>query len=255
METLQDLHLIQTINIKMKAIIIGLLLITLNSYGQETNLQCDYKIEKIGNGKYKTLVKDFDSLSRMESCFLGWMNTGKGKPDGELLVYDENGKKRRLAIYKGGIRVGKHLEWYDTGELASETTWETDLYFSSKSYYKSGKIYGTSVNGNRDNAVYTDYYENGKVKTVISYAEHFEKNYYESGQIKSEKIDSKRTYKEWHSNGKLKVSGLLDEGAYGRIGKWFFYNDKGKLVRELIYEENNSGWYGTDDGYAKEIKH
>ena len=239
----------------MKIIIVGLLLFAIKAYGQDTNLECDYKIEKTAVDKYKTTVKGFDSLSRMESCFLGWMNTGKSKPNGELLVYDENGKKRRLAIYKGGIRVGKHLEWYSTGELFSETIWETDLYFTTKAYYKSGKISHTAVNGNRDNAVYTDYYENGKVKSVTNYAEHFEKNYYEMGQIKSEKIDNKRTYKEWYQNGKVKVTGLLDEGAFGRIGKWLFYDDKGKLVRELIYKENNSGWYGTDEGYSKEIKH
>lgn len=239
----------------MKAIIIGLLLLTSNVYGKNINLECDYKIEKISEGKYKTTVKGFDSLNSIEGCFLGWMNTGKDKPDGELFIYDENGKKRRLAIYKGGIRVGKHLEWYETGELLSETNWETDLCFNSKSYYKSGKLYGISINGNRDNSIYTEYYENGKVKSLISYAEHFEKSYYESGQIKSEKIDEKRTYKEWHSNGKLKVSGTLEEGAWGRIGKWLFYDNNGKLIRELIYEKNNSGWYGTDEGYSKEIKH
>ena len=239
----------------MRHILFILFLLTLNLNAQETNPECDYKIEKTSEGKYRTKVIGFDSLSRMESCFLGWMNTGKGKPNGTLLVFDENGKKRRLAIYKGGIRTGKHLEWYPTSELYSETIWETDLYFTTKAYYKTGKISHTSVNGNRDNAIYTDYYENGKVKSLINSAERFEKNYYETGQTKSEKFDSKRKYKEWHPNGKVKVTGSLDEGAFGRVGKWLFYDDKGKLVRELIYEENNSRWYGTDDGYSKEIKH
>ena len=171
----------------MKAIIFSLLLLSFNTYGQDPNLECNYKIEKLSEGKYKTTVNGFDSLSRMESCFLSWMNTGKGKPDGELLVYDENGKKRRLAIYKGGIRVGMHLEWYATGELYRETNWETDLYFSSKSYYKSGKLSFTAVNGNRDNAVYTEYFENGKTKAETSYNPSIEKTYYDNGQIKSDK--------------------------------------------------------------------
>lgn len=239
----------------MKLILFSLLLLAINLDAQNTNPECDYKIEKLSEGIYKTKVIGFDSLSRTESCFLGWMNTGKDKPDGELLVYDENGKKRRLAIYKNGIRVGKHFEWYATGELYSETIWDTDLYFTAKAYYKSGKTSHTSVNGNRENAVYTDYYENGKLKSIASFAEHFEKNYYETGQIKSEKLDSKKTYQEWHSNGKVKMTGLLNEDAYERIGKWLFYNDKGQLVRELIYKENNKGWYGTDEGYFKEIKH
>jgi len=239
----------------MKAIIFGLLLLSFNTYGQDTNLDCNYKIEKLSEGKNKITVKGFDSLSRMESCFLGWMNTGKGKPDGELLVYDENGKKRRLAIYKSGIRVGKHLEWYASGELYSETNWETDLYFNSKSYYKSGKLSSTAVNGNRDNAVYTDYFENGKTKAVTSYNPSIEITYYDNGQIKSDKSATKKTYTEWNSNGKIKFTGSLDEGEWGRIGTWSYYDENGKLIRELFYKPNNDGWYGTDKGYYKEVKY
>lgn len=93
------------------------------------------------------------------------------------------------------------------------------------------------------------------MRSVTNYSEHFEKTYYESGELKTEKLDNKRTYKEWHPNGKLKVTGSLDQGAWSRIGKWLFYDDKGKLIKELIYEENNSGWFGTEEGYSKEIKH
>jgi antitoxin component YwqK of YwqJK toxin-antitoxin module len=229
--------------------------LTIQLSAQDGKLQCDYKIEKISEGKFKTAVIGFDSLSKMESCFLSWMNTGKGKPDGELLVYDENGKKRRLAIYKGGIRVGKHLEWYSTGEFYSETNWETDLYFNSRSYFKSGKIESTAVNGNRDNAVYTEYYENGKINSETSYTPPIEKTYYDNGQIKSDKSATKKTYTEWHSNGRIKLTGSLDERVWGRIGKWSYYDEKGKLVRELFYKPNNEGWYGTDKGYYKEVKY
>jgi len=33
------------------------------------DLKCDYKIEKIGDGKYKIQVKNFDSLEAGETCF------------------------------------------------------------------------------------------------------------------------------------------------------------------------------------------
>jgi antitoxin component YwqK of YwqJK toxin-antitoxin module len=240
----------------MKAILFVLFcFLAIQLSAQDWKLECDYKIEKISDGKFKTIIIGFDSLSKMESCFLSWMNTGKGKPDGELLVYDENGEKRRLAIYKGGIRVGKHLEWYSSGELYSETNWETDLYFNSKSYYKSGKIESTAVNGNRDNAVYTNYYENGKSKAEISYNPPIDKTYYDNGQIKSDKSATKNTYTEWYSNGKIKLTGSLDEGVWGRIGKWSYYDVQGKLIRELFYKPNNDGWYGTEKGYYKEVKY
>ena len=65
----------------------GALLLSIGSFAQEPG--CDFKIEKIGEGKYRTRVNNFDSLEMGETCFLSFMNTGKGKPAGELLVYDE----------------------------------------------------------------------------------------------------------------------------------------------------------------------
>src|SRR5215510_16447011 len=119
----------------MKLVFAILLWMTINAPAQNSKTNCDYKIEKIADGQYKTTITHYDSLDASENCFKAWMNSGRGKPDGQLIVLDENGKKRRLAIYKGGIRVGKHLEWYSTGELYSETNWETDMYFNSKRYY------------------------------------------------------------------------------------------------------------------------
>lgn len=239
----------------MKTIILGLLFFTFIGYGQDANIECNYKIEKLSEGKYKSIIIGYDSLSSMESCFLIWMNTGEGKPDGELLIYDEYGKKRRLAIYKGGIRVGKHIEWYDTGELYIETTWETDSNFNSKSYYKSGKLSSNAVNGNRDNAVYTDYYENGKIKAITSYNPSIDKTFYDNGLLKSDKSATKKTYTEWYSNGKIKLTGSLDQIAWYRIGKWSYYDKSGKLVKELFYKSNNQGYYLQETGYYKKVNY
>ncbi|MCX6317689.1 MAG: hypothetical protein NTW29_10380 [Bacteroidetes bacterium] len=238
----------------MKFILLLLLVITQQLHAQDEALPCDYKIEKISEGQYKIQVSGFDSLNTMESCFLGWMNTGKGKPDGKLFVYDEHGNKRRMAIYKGGIRTGKHLEWYATGELSGEIVWETDLYFHSTDYYKSGKIRARAVNGNRENAVYTSYYENGKIENETNEAQRIERSYYETGQLKMERMELRRTYKEWHANGKLKITGSLGEGGWTRTGKWLYYDKNGKLIRELWYKEENESWYGGEEGFYKEIR-
>lgn len=223
---------------------------TARSFSQ--NLECDYKIERTGEGKYKIQVNNFDSLETGETCFLSWMNTGKGKPDGELLVYDEMGRKRRLAIYESGIRVGTHYEWYKTGEVYSITNWETDLYFNSKCFYQSGKIKSTAINGNRDNAIYTSYYENGQIESVTNSFLDPEKTYYQNGNLKS--VKSKQQFTEWYSNGKVKLTGSLDFG-FTRIGKWRYYDDKGKLVRELFYEKDNPSRYDNERGYKTEKKY
>ena len=236
-------------------VLLIVILTTYNLYAQDLKLDCDYKIEKVGERKYKTQVNNFDSLQTGETCFLSWMNTGTGKPDGELLVFDEKGRKRRLAVYKSGIRVGTHYEWYETGELYDTTIWETNMFFNSKGYYKSGKIKHTATNGNRESAVYTSYYENGQIESITDYSAHIEKTYYENGQIKTDISDTKKTYTEWYSNGKIKLTGALDEGGFTRIGKWSYYDDKGKLIRELFYETNNPSWYGNEKGFKTEKRY
>ncbi|HET6256188.1 MAG TPA: hypothetical protein VFE32_19075 [Puia sp.] len=216
---------------------------------------CNWEIQKTGDGKYLIRVNNYDSLTRGETCFLGWMNTAKDKPDGELVVYDEAGRKRRTAIYQSGARTGRHYEWYKTGELYSITNWETDEYFNDSTFYPSGKLQSTAVNGNRSNALYSEWYENGQVEFVEDDAAHTEKTYFQNGQPKTDR--SNGTYTEWYANGRVKLTGHLDsQNQMMRIGKWSYYDEKGKLTRELIYDEKyNASWYGNEKGYKKEIKY
>jgi antitoxin component YwqK of YwqJK toxin-antitoxin module len=241
----------------MKIILALSILFTITASSQDTTSKFDYdnKIQKISDEKYQIKVVGYDSLSHTEGCFLGWMNTSKGKPDGELVVLDENGKRRYLAKYKGGARIGTHYAWYSTGEVFSVTNWETDMYFNTKGYYESGKILYTSVNGNRENAVYTSYYENGKVESITDYSAQIERTFYDNGQIKTDRSKTKKTYTEWYRNGKIKLTGSLDKDTFFRIGKWSYYDEKGKLIRELFYDPKNTNWYGAEDGYLKEIKY
>ncbi|MFH0896096.1 MAG: hypothetical protein V2A54_16810 [Bacteroidota bacterium] len=218
----------------MKTLILIFLFLPIISFSQkETNFfECDFPIEKVNDSTYKIIVANFDSLHAAETCFLGWMNTGRSKPNGILYVYDENGVKRRNAIYRSGIRVGTHLMWYSTGELESETTWESDKYFTEKAYYKSGKIKFTAENGNRDNAVYKTYYENGQLEHLDDLSG--EKTWYENGTPKTDRNTNSNEYKEWFINGQLKVKGELQNGCT-RIGKWKYFNEKGKLIKKEKY--------------------
>jgi antitoxin component YwqK of YwqJK toxin-antitoxin module len=227
-----------------------------NAQEGEYQLDCDYQIEKLSDSTFKIQVANFDSLNSSENCFLMWMNTAKGKPNGKLFVYDENGKKRRLAIYYDGVRTGTHLVWYSSGELESETTWETDLYFTSTSYFKSGKIKHTAENGNRPNAVYKSYYENGQIESINDFSGSGDKTWYENGQLKLELNKIKNTYTEWYPNGKVKLKGNLING-WARIGKWIYYNEKGRRTKKLIYTNTNKNrsWYGDEAGFEKEKKY
>lgn len=222
----------------------------------EYHLDCDYPIVKLTDSTFKIQVANYDSIDFGESCFSSWVNTAKGKPNGKLFVYDENGNKRRMAIYKDGVRTGTHLIWYSTGELKDKTTWETDNYFNSISYFKSGKIQFISENGNRENAIYKSYYENGQIRSLNEFSGVGDIEWYENGQKKLELNKIKNTYKEWYPNGKLKLKGNLLKG-WTRIGKWTYYNEKGRRTKKLIYinDNKNISWFGDEAGFAEEIKY
>jgi len=214
----------------------------------------DYPIEKINETTYKVQVTNFDSLHTSETTFLSFMNTGKNKPNGTLLVFDENGAKRRKAIYENGVRVGKHQRWYDTGELYSETTWKSGKCHSSEGFYKSGKIKHTGDYEDPDNSVYKSYYENGQLKSGTDWSNNSDKSWYENGNPKSERNSKSNIYKEWHENGQIKTEGKTQRG-WNRIGTWKYYNEAGELTRELTYKDGNVSWYGDEKGYDSEKKY
>ena len=242
----------------MKLPLLLILLFPFLSQAQEVDfkLDCDFTITKLTDTTFSIQVEDYDSLISSESCFLSWINKAKAKPNGKLYFFDENGKKRMMSIYSNGVRTGTHLEWYSTGELSCETIWETDIYFTSKSYYKSGKISGTAENGNRQNAIYKSFFENGQIKSLNDFSGFGDKFWYENGKLKLELNKLKNTYKEWYPNGQLKVKGKLINGWF-RIGKWIYYNENGSRTRKLIYSKNrkNVSWYGDENGFDKEKRY
>jgi len=90
------------------------------------------------------------------------------------------------------------------------------------------------------------YYENGQKRVEGSYNAEGKKDgkwiyWYENGNKWSEGYfsegldDKKRTT--WHENGKLHFTGKLDKGK--RIGIWKFYDENGKMTKELDYDKEN----------------
>jgi antitoxin component YwqK of YwqJK toxin-antitoxin module len=90
------------------------------------------------------------------------------------------------------------------------------------------------------------YYENGQKRVQGSYNSDGKKDgkwvyWYENGNKWSEGYfnegldDNKRTT--WHENGQLHFTGRLDNGK--RIGVWKFYDETGRLTKELDYDKEN----------------
>lgn len=235
----------------MQRLLALFLLIHFQSYAQ-FDCSNSYELEQLDVNTYKVEIQNFDEQYGVESSFQGWLNTGTGKPDGTLLVFDGNGNKRVAAQYKNGIRVGTHLTWYPSGEKECETTWETDLYFTGKCYYKSGALKHQSENGNRPNAIYIDYYPNGQIATVNDWSRMGDKSWYENGQIKSFRDIKTNSYTEWYPNDRIKVKGAIVSG-WVRAGTWSYYDENGKLIRELTYNDHlKAGSVYDEAGWTEE---
>jgi len=242
----------------MNSLITLLLLFPFLAFSQENNvpIDCNYKIEKINDSVSKVQVINYDSLILGETCYINWINSGADKPDGTLYIYDENGKKRRKATYYKGEKVGKHIIWYPTGEIEITITWITDDTYNWEEYYVSGKIKEIILNGNLDNEVSKKYYENGQLESIADWSNDGLKTWYKNGKPNYERNTKLNYFKSWFENGQLNVYGKLKNGRQ-RIGKWSYYDESGKLVRELFYDDsiNNTSWYGNEVGYVKEIKY
>jgi antitoxin component YwqK of YwqJK toxin-antitoxin module len=90
------------------------------------------------------------------------------------------------------------------------------------------------------------YYESGQKRVEGHYNADGKKDgrwvyWYENGNKWSEGYfsegldDRKRTT--WHENGQLHFTGKLDKGE--RIGVWRFYDENGKMTKELDYDKEN----------------
>jgi antitoxin component YwqK of YwqJK toxin-antitoxin module len=150
--------------------------------------------------------------------------------------------------------------WYSNGQIKqqSDCTKDTCAYIE---YYTSGQIKKKDLNYVDSNAVgyrgmswhYTsEYYENGQLKFLPgdpnSGKPHPYITYYPSGQKKEECIIHMPSlvgpYTAWYENGNVHVIGQYTIPEPEEVnpktyitGKWSFYSESGKLIKEEFYEE------------------
>lgn len=151
-------------------------------------------------------------------------------------------------------------KWYLNGTIKSMRRCYPDSCISLE-YYENGQIASKSIelaDSIRHYMVYyyhADFYENGQLKSD-SYYPNTRKafrlmSYYPSGAKQSQydfcMMNLFGPYKEWYENGQLKIDGnyesFVDNGQLNIIGnkktgKWSYYNESGKLIKEEFYENN-----------------
>lgn len=182
---------------------------------------------------------------------------------------------------KNGLKQGRWKYFYDDGKVKLEGIYRDDKrngYF--KEYDEKGMLIDIAkyVNDERQEEtpelvkldVKTDYYPNGRPKTVASYKadvpEGIRRDYdstgkvissftYKEGKIISEGIIDDEgvkdgPWKEFYESGQLRAEGMYALG--NKIGRWRFYHENGSIEQEGTF--NNQGnpegpwkWF-YDDG-------
>jgi len=189
-------------------------------------------------------------------------------------------------VDKNGLKQGRWKYFYENGKVKTEGIYRDDKrngYF--KEYDEKGMLVDVAkyVNDERQEEtpelvkldVKTDYYPNGKPKTVASYKadvpEGIRRDYDSTGKVISSFIfrQGKKIaegiiddegvrdgpWKEYYEEGQLRAEGMYALG--NRIGRWLFYHPNGSIEQEGTY--NNQGtpegtwkWYYDDGNVHRE---
>lgn len=114
--------------------------------------------------------------------------------------YYKSGKKKEEGYFKYGIKCGKWVEWYESGQRKSV-----------KYYDQNGLL----------NGKWTYWYETGQKWNTLVY--------------KDGEINGKWTY--WYKNGRKWHELTYANGEVE--GKWIFWYKNGKVIDKGFYEELN----------------
>jgi len=138
-----------------------------------------------------------------------------------FMIYYESGNLKLFSKLDSGSKSGIDISYYSSGEINGTCTFED----SSEEkvcieYYKSGKILSTSY-GHKDNLLYFEYYENGKLKVEGRLRDGLSpmgvwKKYYDNGNLMFEK--------------KFKLNIMFSRPE----GEWKYYDENGKLLKTVV---------------------
>jgi antitoxin component YwqK of YwqJK toxin-antitoxin module len=225
-------------NEKMKKItffIIGILIITAKSFGQNKSENIVYIVDKItiledpekGNEVIESEIADMNVIKNKDSLKI----LGFEKFDGAIFIYTKEYRKRTEDIKQ--IPSSKQMErkngtWYYNNEI-----------YNGKfiDYYYSGRIQGDGIlkNGKLE-GLRKMYYQNGKTSVERNYTNSIsnglEKEYYEDGSIKQkgEFINGQENgiWETYFPNGQVKQKTNLKNGIVE--GESIIYYSTGKVL-------------------------
>lgn len=192
--------------------------------GEQKTFYTNNKLAHIfyySNGKINGEAKWFNrkgSLSSLE-------NYRDGKKDGEFMEWDDEGRLAKYSYFINDIPVGVQFDFYE-GKLRHE------VYFKDSLAYKEVQEYYTLPEKVNIKKAKGETYCNAnqvvqKIKREVVVLDNiiYTKEYYETGQQESEVLE--------------KYIGEKDcKKIYHKVGRHKYWDESGKLVKELIYEDD-----------------
>ncbi len=182
----------------------------------------DGTIQEEGIWKVDTWVGEYRYYyPNGQLCYL-WYYDETGKRSGEQQYFHKNGKLKIVGNWDKGLRNGVMKEFYEDGSLCSEITFKGDEADSTKiTIYKPGEKRSPAdiavVTPNKVILTPKDTTKKESLATGIFNPNGYNKLF----NLKNKKIEKEGQFR----NGKLYT------------GKWYIYNDKGVLIRELELKE------------------
>lgn len=203
-----------------------------------------YTPEEITDSKYG--INIYDKLNAR----IGGDSTRNCKGyacEGWVADFYTNGNVLHKGYYvEGQLKI--YQNFYVSGQMEREFKVVDDYKCAMTVYHKDGKIKSSIryVDGNP--VKWEDFFPNGQLEYYEEYAKKgyyvAQKSFFESGQAHEilELVNKKKllySKKEYFENGKIKTEGetvynedMLD---YQRSGKWSYFDESGKLVKEEMY--------------------
>ena len=198
--------------------------------------------QEYSSGKYKTIIveeKYFDDKGVLTEYY----NNDS--------IYFKKSSKNYLFIEKGYFTNSKKDSlwetYYNNGNLKSKGKYRKAIkegYWEEYYENKSPKCFSSYIDGKLVGG-YKEFYENGQLKKEGKYIlnigeDGLWKEYFIDGKVK--KISNFKMgyldgpYKEYSSEGKLLISGKYK--AQVKIGYWYYYDEKGKLIEKIKEDKN-----------------
>ncbi len=231
-------------------IFIVILLTAGSVFGQsEQTLQDGYQVFKYPNGAISSegLIKNGKPEGFWKSYYVTGIKKSEGKRTSFLLdsiwvLYDQSGDTTDIINYLVGKKNGYYYK-YRKDPAEGLYVWSKELYAGDRKegtayfYYPDGKIQQTiTYNEGKKEGVSKEYDKNGNIITLLEY-----NNDFLISRERINRVDAKGLkqgiWKDFYTGGGIKSEKTYkDDQLHGYYKE---YDDKGKLVLTMLYENGS----------------